>query len=322
MINPATFLWGVDSPNHLTTIRSGGRLNMQPQHIVRGGNEDAYHGRIKMETSSTLNVDLGAVSRWTLAGNLEMGLGSTVLGDDIRNLGEVRGHGTIGVEHFENAGRVAPGRMFGGLKMPSADYIQTPAGILEISLGESLIGNGSSLLQTDTAQLAGTLALSWASSFNPAPGTEFDFLTANSVSGMFSNVSITSPFGNLVTGEVVYHPNRVSFRITTSPGASQLVTADFNDDGVVDGADLIVWQKATAGKGELADRLAADATGDGLVDGADFLAWQRELGRRAANGGPTLPGRTLGISAVPEPSTWLLGLLAAAAGVLPCRKRV
>ena len=60
---------------------------------------------------------------------------------------------------------------------------------------------------------------------------------------------------------------------------------DFNEDGVVDGADLTVWLSA------FAVSEGADADGDGDSDGADFLAWQQNL---SAGVGLTL--------AVPEPS--------------------
>ena len=47
--------------------------------------------------------------------------------------------------------------------------------------------------------------------------------------------------------------------------------ADFNDDGVVDNADLLLWEKAYAGP-------QFDANDDGQVMGVDFLFWQRSFG--------------------------------------------
>jgi hypothetical protein len=75
------------------------------------------------------------------------------------------------------------------------------------------------------------------------------------------------------------------------------LTADFNDDGRVDGADLAAWGEA------FGETTAADADGDTDVDGADFLIWQRELGAGVVGG-----------QAIPEPATIALG--AAALGLL------
>ena len=69
------------------------------------------------------------------------------------------------------------------------------------------------------------------------------------------------------------------------------LAGDFNNDGVVDAADLMVWQ------GDFGNGDAADADGDGDSDGADFLVWQRQLG----DGQASLASR-----AVPEPSALLL----------------
>ncbi len=53
---------------------------------------------------------------------------------------------------------------------------------------------------------------------------------------------------------------------------------DFNDDGVVDAADLPVW-KSHFGQASGANNTDGDADGDRDVDGNDFLIWQRTLGQ-------------------------------------------
>jgi hypothetical protein len=85
--------------------------------------------------------------------------------------------------------------------------------------------------------------------------------------------------------------------------ASPIFASDFNGDGMVNAADLAVWQThlgmmpATAADG--------DANGDGKVDGADFAIWQRQNGSHF----PVVPAA----GAVPEPSACLLALTALAA---------
>ena len=81
---------------------------------------------------------------------------------------------------------------------------------------------------------------------------------------------------------------------------------DFNEDGFVDGNDLLVlagwiWNNHSA------TRLQGDADDDGDVDGADFLIWQRGY-----TGPAPLPPQTV---AVPERSGMtlcLIGLLVSA----------
>jgi len=90
----------------------------------------------------------------------------------------------------------------------------------------------------------------------------------------------------------------------------EAVAGDFNNDGVVDGADLLNWQ-AGFGTSGAATHSQGDADGDADVDGADFLAWQRELGRGAIG--------TAASASVPEP-TALLAMEAAAAFVLYQRR--
>jgi hypothetical protein len=60
-----------------------------------------------------------------------------------------------------------------------------------------------------------------------------------------------------------------------APFISSGGASDHNDDGSVDGDDLVVWE-GEFGATEDSD---ADADNDGDADGADFLAWQRNVGK-------------------------------------------
>jgi len=71
--------------------------------------------------------------------------------------------------------------------------------------------------------------------------------------------------------------------------------ADFDQDQMVDGQDLAIWQSAFGASD------AGDADLDGDSDGADFLLWQQQLGMTPA---------VASIHAVPEPAC--VGLWAAA----------
>ncbi len=75
--------------------------------------------------------------------------------------------------------------------------------------------------------------------------------------------------------------------------AIQYSAADFNQDGFVDGNDLLIWQTNYGGSQSLLSS-QGDADGDGDVDGRDFMIWQREYSPPAA--------LTAEVSSVPEPS--------------------
>jgi hypothetical protein len=85
--------------------------------------------------------------------------------------------------------------------------------------------------------------------------------------------------------------------------------ADFNNDGTVDGADFLVWQR---GFGTGTNNLTGDANGSGGVDGGDLAIWKTQFG-----GAPPAVGA---IGAVPEPAAATLVLLAGAALVVRRRQ--
>lgn len=95
-----------------------------------------------------------------------------------------------------------------------------------------------------------------------------------------------------------------------APSVGTYLEADFNENGVVDSADLLTWKNGFDGG---TTKATGDANGDGDVDGADFLTWQRQLG--------TFPPATVAAGAVPEPHAAMLALLAAMGAVAGGRRR-
>jgi hypothetical protein len=81
------------------------------------------------------------------------------------------------------------------------------------------------------------------------------------------------------------------------------LVGDFNNDGVVDAADYVVWRKASP-----TDTLPNDKT-PGVVDASDYNDWRANFGTRALAGSAALSS-----DGVPEPASVLLLFTAILAG--------
>ena len=134
--------------------------------------------------------------------------------------------------------------------------------------------------------------------------TTYDLLTATDI--VDNGLAFTGPAGwsyQIVAGGNGEILQAFSSGVTTE-------NADFNDDGTVDGADFLAWQRgfgATSG-GTLAN---GDANADGAINDADLTIWKNQYGTSSA---------TPVAAAVPEPAA--VGLLAMAGlGLAAVRRR-
>ena len=98
----------------------------------------------------------------------------------------------------------------------------------------------------------------------------------------------------------------VEFLVETLYGSN---IADFDLDFDVDADDLAAWAAEFGNDGGWTQ---GDANGNGTIGGGDFLSWQRNF-----TGTPSV-GAT---SAVPEPTTVALAMLAGIASLAACRRR-
>ena len=177
----------------------------------------------------------------------------------------------------------------------AADYVQASTGVLNIDLMDTMLGDFDRLVLNGQAQLDGLLDLFLTGGFVPALGDTFNILSATGgINGVFSAIDqpLTMPAG--LEFDVNYLGNIVQLEVINSP----LFTADFDNDGDVDGMDLAEWQ------GDYGLNADSDVEPDGDSDGLDFLEWQRQFGSGVA---PAVAFNT----SVPEPSTGILFLLAA-----------
>jgi hypothetical protein len=106
--------------------------------------------------------------------------------------------------------------------------------------------------------------------------------------------------------EVQYVGKTVQLKVVGSAG----VPGDYNGNGVVDGADYVVWRKG----GPLQNEVATS----GSVTPEDYTAWRARFGNTSG------AGSIVGGQMVPEPSTGLtlaVSLLGLCSGLLPRRFR-
>jgi hypothetical protein len=175
------------------------------------------------------------------------------------------------------------------------------AGALQIELAGAAPGQFDAIHHSGVAALGGALDVSLLGGFMPEIGDMFEIIVAaGGVSGQFATTAAELPA--LAGGRrwlIDFQPTSVVLEVLPP------LEADFDEDGDVDGDDLVEW-RAGFGTSGTANHTDGDADGDLDVDGADFLAWQRQLGSAAASASPT---------AAPEPTTALF-LTAVAAGMI------
>jgi hypothetical protein len=93
------------------------------------------------------------------------------------------------------------------------------------------------------------------------------------------------------------------------------VPGDYDGDHVVNAGDYVVWRK-TSGNSVTPAGSGADGSGDGTVGPEDYAFWQARFGNSNPGSGVSLS------SAVPEPGTFVLALIAAVGGISQRRRRM
>ena len=143
---------------------------------------------------------------------------------------------------------------------------------------------------------------------------------------LITSGNLTLPERRMSAGEVVTFANTTSYTsykivfptVKDAAGSNSLQiadlqlfdsaaasNADFDGNGVVDGADFLKWQRGLGLTGQTNNQ-NGDANGDGSVTDADLAIWKSKFGG---------PGATAAAGAVPEPaSVALLGVAALAGG--------
>lgn len=134
------------------------------------------------------------------------------------------------------------------------------------------------LTVTGAASFAGDVVVTLAPGFTPAVGAQFPIFTANSINGIPTFDFSAAPLANGLTWNVALSPTSLSLVV-----AAAGIPGDFNLNGLVDGADFLLWQRGGSFN---------------PLSQADLALWKANFGASA----PATPTT----SAVPEPHAWLL----------------
>jgi hypothetical protein len=207
--------------------------------------------------------------------------------------GKAMGNGTIGASLLSN-GTVAPGLSAGKLTV-TGSYTQAATGKLEIELYGAASGQFDELAVAGPATLGGelnvTLGTTAGNQFVPQLGDTFPFVTTTAgASGNFASAHLPV----LTSG----HMWQIRYGATVTSLAVTLA-GDYNDNGVVDAADYVVWRKLN---GTMLNP-RADGDANGQVDTADYSVWRAQFGVIAGF------SAAKDLSAVPEPVSKLVGPL-------------
>jgi hypothetical protein len=230
--------------------------------IEEGGRVELAGGKLDTQF---VNIDGGI-----LQGNGEVFAGTGPIRSPVRNL----------------SGRVEPGTSLGGLLSIDGDFSNQALGTLAIDLSGTATSAYDVLDVTRFAFLAGTLEVSLTGGFVPSDGDIFTILTTGAgLSGTFDTLLLPSEY----QWDVSYGQYDLVLEVL---GTSLI--GDYNDDGVVDGADYTVWR-------------------DTFGEEVDFTAWRSNFGMTSNNGSGSLGS---GQAAVPEPTTLGLLLVAVFVGTL------
>ncbi|MEM8943781.1 MAG: hypothetical protein AAGD11_01255 [Planctomycetota bacterium] len=238
-------------------------------------------------------------------GGMTKGLG-TLQGNVTLNGGTLQLGGTVDGTITFNTGVVEIGDPVGRLLL-TRDFNQSANTTLRIDIGgttpetefdvldvQGFFGFLGGPLEVSLLDLGGGL-------FLPDSADTFQVLqTFNSVTGAFSNVAegarltTVDGLGSFVVNYGFDSP--FGFNNVVLSDFQFELTADFDNDGDVDAADLAMWQTAYAATS------SGDTDGDGDSDGLDLLRWQRQRGIG--------PISVEAATSVPEPNTVALAALA------------
>jgi hypothetical protein len=178
----------------------------------------------------------------------------------------------------------------------TGDLTLTSTSTLQIDVGGNAPGNGYGVISEAGAtalNLQGALSVTLLSGYVPT--------AAESLIMLSSNQPITGMFSNVVGGRVNATGSVTSLKVSIVGNHVVLgeLPGDYNGNGMVDGADFLVWQQGLGGR-----------FSDSHLD-----VWKARFGTTASGvAGASHPGSDAGSRIIPEPGTAIVLLW----GMLAC----
>ncbi|WP_442483742.1 aspartyl protease family protein [Aeoliella sp. SH292] len=217
-------------------------------------------------------------------------------GGKLTGSGSIRtGSGSIAGQVEVVSGTVAPGLATAGSEIGSIDiagrFSVAPSSTVQFDLASLTTGmEHDEIIVDGTVSLAGTLEVSLVNQggnfANLGVGNSFTLISSTEgLGGQFSTLSLPAGY----TWDVDYTDTDLVLTITS---LIEALDGDFNSDGKVDLGDYTVWR----------DNLG------GLYSASDYQLWKNNFGRSIGDG-------SISTATVPEPATWLVGLIAVASAI-------
>ena len=280
-------LLGTGSGDNATLEITGGWLEVEDETVGPG------------DGSVVIGVDAGATAAVNLSGgrliakSLQRGTGGA-----FNFTGGVLSAEEVHFDLEVAGGTVAPGASAGQTHVLANMEIQS--GALEIEIGGVGSGEFDLLVVDDTLTLGGDLEIVLLDGFVPDPLDVWTVASAGALSGGFANVADGGRLSTLDgLGSFLVEYSALSNLVVLSDFAVE-DNADFDGDGDIDLADLLIWQRGYGSTGQSSNS-NGDANHDGTVDGLDMDVWRSSLGGS---------GSAMGQQAVvPEPASWTLVLV-------------
>lgn len=134
--------------------------------------------------------------------------------------------------------------------------------------------------------------------------TDYKFYVNNQLAETVSNAGTLRSYERIVLGSALTNNNNAAYfdnvLVEYITAGATGVPGDYNGNGIVDGADYVIWRKGVA---PLPNEVAGITTGQTTPE--DYDAWRARFGNNSGSG--------LGTQTVPEPSGVLLFVVGAIA---------
>lgn len=168
---------------------------------------------------------------------------------------------------------------------------------LDIEIGGTAAGSQFDKV-TVAGQLSagGTLIISLINGFTPAAGQSFDILDFAALTDTFSTLNLPALSGGLSWNTSELYTTGTLSVVGGVPG-------DYNDNGVVDAADYVIWRNSLGQNVTL-----PNDTTLGTVTQADYDVWRAHFGQTIGSGSLATYTNNLSSDNVPEPSLILLAV--------------